>query len=32
VLTDNGMAFADLPRNRGRYPESRLSMTVRLVS
>jgi transposase InsO family protein len=21
VLTDNGMAFADLPRNRGRYPE-----------
>ena len=21
VLTDNGMAFADLPKNRGRYPE-----------
>ena len=21
VLTDNGIAFADLPRNRGRYPE-----------
>ena len=21
VLTDNGMAFADLPRNRGRYPQ-----------
>jgi len=21
VLTDNGMAFADLPRNRGRHPE-----------
>ena len=20
VLTDNGMAFADLPKNRGRYP------------
>ena len=25
VLTDNGMAFADLPKNRGRYPESRPS-------
>ncbi len=22
VLTDNGMAFADLPRNRGRYPQT----------
>ena len=22
VLTDNGMAFADLPKNRGRYPET----------
>ncbi len=21
MLTDNGMAFADLPRNRGRHPE-----------
>ena len=21
MLTDNGMAFADLPKNRGRYPE-----------
>src|ERR687890_148755 len=21
VLTDNGMAFADLPKNRGRHPE-----------